>query len=101
MRAEEQKEYDVVNNAFEAGWVLDPDMYGGKPVRLENAVIYHLVQYESEDEKPVVEEEIEQEIISIQSVPINEADRLVQAGYVLKDTFAKTVTLVKYAEKEA
>lgn len=43
-------------------------------------------------------------IESIQSVKINEADALLKQGYEVKDTYASSVTLVKYAtpvEKKA
>lgn len=36
-------------------------------------------------------------IESVQSVKINEADALLKEGYEIKDTYASTVTLVKYA----
>lgn len=36
-------------------------------------------------------------IESIQSVKINEADALLKQGYEVKDTYASSVTLVKYA----
>lgn len=35
---------------------------------------------------------------SIRSIDINEADALLKEGYVLKDAFAKTVTLIKPKE---
>jgi len=35
-------------------------------------------------------------IVSIQSVKIGEADELIKQGYEVKDTYATTVTLVKY-----
>lgn len=36
----------------------------------------------------------------IQSTPINEANQLIEEGWVIHDTFAKTVTLLKYPEAE-
>jgi hypothetical protein len=36
-------------------------------------------------------------IESIQSVKINEADELIKKGYEIKDTYASSVTMVKYA----
>jgi len=94
-----QPDYNEVCDLFQEGWVLDPDIYDGRPLRLENGVVYHLVRYES-GEEPTEEAAVEPKILSIKSVPINEADDLLQQGYVLKDTFAKTVTLIRYEQPE-
>jgi hypothetical protein len=98
--AETQVDYSVVNGLLLGEWVLDPDIYDGRPCRLGNAIVYHLIKYESEEEKPVDEEIEGRKVVSIKSVPINEADELLKQGYELKDTYAKAVTLVKYAEEE-
>ena len=92
-----QSEYDKVAKLFLEGWVLDRMIYDGKPMRLECATVYHLIKY---DEKEIEElrkefmEEVEQ-IRSIQSVPLNEADALIKKGYEVLQTYQKTVTLVK------
>jgi hypothetical protein len=39
-------------------------------------------------------------IESIQSVKINEADEWLKKGYEVKESYASTVTLVKYAQKQ-
>lgn len=92
-----QPNFNTVCDLFKEGWILDPSIYDGKPLRLENGVVYHLVKYE-EGEAPV--EEAEARIESIKSVAINEADEWLAQGYEVKDTFAKTVTLVKLSEIE-
>ena len=87
-----------VKKHFEEGWVLDPTIYGGKPLRLENAAVYHLVLYESEDEKPQPKKE--KKIISIKSLAIEDADDWLTRGYEVLDRYSKTVTVGKYGEKD-
>jgi len=41
------------------------------------------------------------EISSVVSVPIEEVDAKLKEGYVVKDLYAKTATLIKLAQKEA
>jgi len=88
----DQTHFSTVREILEEGWVLDPGVYDGKPMRLDNAIVYHLVKYvEGEEPSEVVEPRVE----SIKSVAINEADEFLAEGYEIKDTFAKTVTLIK------
>src|SRR4030042_2645185 len=44
--------------------------------------------------------EPQQEIQSIKSVPIEDADALITQGYVVLEAFAKTVTLIKKEAKK-
>jgi len=89
---EDQEDFITARDRFKFGWILDPDIYGGRPLRLENAVVYHLIKYE-EGEEP--QPETEGKIISIKSVPIAEADKLLKDHYEIADRYAKTVTLIK------
>ena len=90
-----EKLYDYLKK----GYVLDPDIYSGKPVRFDQGVIYHLVKYEDDELPEEIEEKLSR-IVSIKNVLINEADALIEKGYVIKDTYAKNVTLIKYEEEE-
>ena len=78
-------------------WVLDP-IFNSKPIRLENTIVYHLIKYSEEEE--IQRLQTGPKAVSIKKVPHNEADELLKQGYVLKDTYAKDVVLVKYEEKE-
>jgi len=73
------------------GFVLDPEF---KVVKLDALAIYHLIKY-SEEELEAQEVEEEQRIMSIKSVNIEDADELLSQGYTVKDTYAKTVTLIR------
>jgi hypothetical protein len=50
--------------------------------------------------KNIEEISLSRHVESVQSVKINEADALLKQGYEVKDTYASTVTLVKYAVTE-
>jgi hypothetical protein len=41
------------------------------------------------------------EIVSVKSVPIEDADALIKDGYVVLEVYAKTVNLIKKAEKSS
>lgn len=91
--------------AKEDGWTLDPTMYcsggRGQPLRLENAVFYHLIKYTEEELEEIAKLQMEEHgprVVSIRKVPHHEADDLLKQGYTLKDTYAKDVVLVKYEE---
>jgi len=94
---DDQSTLNEVVRAIETdGYTIDPDL---KIVRLENAAIYHLVKY-SEEELQAQEVEEEQRIMSIKSVNIEDADELLDQGYEVKDTYAKTVTVIKKEKLE-
>lgn len=74
--AVDQEGFNNVTEALHDGWVLDPDIYDGRPIRLENSVVYHLIKYE-EGEEPVEAEEPAGKfdgVVSVRSVPLNEVD---------------------------
>ena len=94
----EENPITEINDLISEGFVLNPD-FG--LVRFENSAVYHLVKYTDEELEALKgDEELDPEIASIRSVAINDADQLIEQGYTVKDTFAKTVTLIKYAEVE-
>jgi len=93
--ATDQVNYSDVNERFEDGWILDPAIYDGRPLRLDNAVVYHLVKYTEEEREQLEQQPIEYKVISIRNVPTNDADELIQQGYEIADRYAKTVTLIK------
>jgi len=93
----DQPAFNEVNRLLEQGWVLDPDIYDGRPIRLENSVVYHLVKYE-EGEEPVEAEGPAGKfdgVVSVRSVPLNEVDELLAEGYEVVELYAKTATLIK------
>jgi len=72
--------------------MVDPEL---KVLRLENSVVYHLLWLTEKEKLEREKAEAEAEIVGIKSVDINEADTYLKQGYELKDTYAKTVTLIK------
>lgn len=97
--ASDQVALDKAAELLANGWEFAPE-YEGEPIRLEWSLVFPLVLYESEEERPkaVVEErnpgEFE-DVDSIISVDINAADEKLCDGYRVLEAFAKTVTLVK------
>jgi len=82
------------------GWILAPDIYDGKPLRTENAIVYHLVKYE-EGEEPVAETEENDPIVMTVSVSHDpdEQRKWVDEGYVIPDksfVYAKNAVMVLY-----
>jgi len=98
--ASDKNRFSDVNDHFKVGWILDPAIYDGRPLRLDNAVVYLLVKYTEEEREQHEQQPIEDKVISIRNVPTNDADALIQQGYVIKDTYAKTVTLIKTKVKD-
>jgi len=101
-------------DALEDGWILDPTLYlsGGRPqpMRLENAVIYHLIKYTPEELAVITEEqkvfeqvEIEKKlgpkVVKIAKVLWEEVNDLLEQGYVIRQEWAKDALLYLY-EKE-
>jgi hypothetical protein len=84
--AVDQVQLDNVRNMLQNGWAVDPEL--GVQV-LDCGVIYHLVKYETGDDPHA------DVITSIKSVPIEMADDLISKGYKVRDTFSKSVTLVR------
>ena len=89
-----------MTDALTEGWTLDPD-FNSNPVKLDTVAFYHLVKLTDEeqiemDQQPTGKYD---DVTSIRSVPIAEADALLNQGYVILDTYAKTVTLIKKQEK--
>lgn len=86
----------LLEKDLDDGWELDP-LFEGNPLRLDSAFIVSLVMYDSEEEIPVIvgkKGEFD-DVESILSVDIAQADEYLKKGYTLLDHFAKTVTLVK------
>ncbi len=94
--ATSQVDYNVVTLRLKEGWILDPEL---KTIRLDDSVVYHLIKY-SEEEMTVLQEQTEERIASIKSVNIEEADEYLKQGYEIKDTYAKTVTIIKKEVKK-
>lgn len=99
-----QIEFDAVSKLLDEGWILDPSLTDGKPYRLENATVWPLVLYESEEEKPkLIEEEKVGEfddVVDVKSVEFAEVAGLVKEGYVVQSIYAKNTIMVKRVEKK-
>ena len=110
--------YEAVTEHINSGWVLDPNIHRGEPFGLEASIVYHLVFYENEDEKPKIEEEKKtgeledtESIISVE-IPLvkypekgtepvkSDIDKFISDGYILVEKYAKTATLIKRRSKE-
>lgn len=95
----EWKDFDRVSNLMDEDYVLDPDIYGGKPLRLENAVVYHLIKY-GEGERPV--ESTEPTVETVVEVKIGNDPEVVKTwigkGFRVKAFYSGKVQLVKYRD---
>ena len=102
-------------DAFKDGWVLDPTLYvsGGRPqpMRLENAIIYHLIKYTDEELVAMVKEQEDLErleferkqgprVIKIAKAPWDEVNDLLDKGYVIKQEWSKEALLYLYEKEE-
>jgi len=89
--------YTLVSQRLSDGWVLDPTIHRGEPFGLEASIVYHLVLYESEDEKPKPEEKLGDfnGVTSLKDVPNAEVDALLEQGYIIHTVYAKNTILLK------
>ncbi|MBA7652698.1 hypothetical protein ES703_60537 [subsurface metagenome] len=97
---ETDEAFKNLTTAIQEGWRLDPTFYqtAGRPqpMRLENAVIYHLIKYSAEELASMAKEkDLEPQIIDVKKVPHDEVKDLVKQGYRVKEIYAKDVVLVK------
>jgi len=103
-------------DALKDGWILDPTLYlsGGRPqpMRLENAVIYHLIKYTNEElvamaeeqkvfEQSEIDKKLGLKIIKIAKVPWEEVNDLLDKGYVIRQEWAKEALLYLYEKEES
>lgn len=92
-----QNNFNAVNSHMQNGWAINPYISGGKPLRLEHAVVYHLIKFSPEEIAGLNQKE---QIVSVKSVDLNEVDALLEQGYVVKELYAKNAVLVKMGKKE-
>lgn len=90
------KDSDKLSKMFNDGWILDP-LFNSKPIRLENAVIYHLIKYSPEEKTEF--EASEAKVESVKSVGYEQVDELIKQGYQPRDYYAKIVIMIKMEEK--
>lgn len=92
---------DKLSGMFNEGWILDP-IFGGKALKLEHAIVYHLVFYSPEELEAMQAEEILQdpEVQSVKSVGYEEVDSLIAEGYKPRDYYAKNVVMIKMKVQE-
>lgn len=98
--------YGWIRGVNEHTLQFEADASTGEPyirtshLNLEAIIVYGVDEVDPEADLREKEEGKYGDVESIRSVPINDADPLLKEGYQLLDTFAKTVTLVKKAEKK-
>jgi len=96
LRAHYQEIYDQVVQLLADGWILDPNIYKGVPMRLETGIVYHLIKYSEEElAARAREKELEPQIVDVKKVPHDEVEALVKQGYKVETIYAKDVVLVK------
>jgi len=100
--ASEQDDYNSVQRSLDNGYVLDPAIHRGEPFGLENGIVYHLVFYENEDEKPKLEEEKKigefDDVEDMKDVPNAEVSDLLKQGYRIQIIYQKNTILLKRKE---
>ncbi len=91
-----QTDFSAINELFEEGWVLNPNVNNGKPIKLDSGVVYHLVFYHKEDLELLRKNgNGKPKIVELHNVPIGEVNAWLKKGFEVEQTFAKTVTVVK------
>lgn len=91
--------------ALKDGWILDPTIYQSagraQPMRLDNAVIYHLAKFSAE-ELETMKEELPQpeQITDVIAVAFEEVKAKIAEGYVVHQIYAKNVILKRLAGGE-
>jgi len=84
---------DLAERVLSAGWELDPAF--GKPIALENGVVYHLVKYEpGEEPKPEAKHGEFDDVVETREVPHG----VVPDGFTVQALYAKSAVLIKRRE---
>ena len=104
MFCENQADFNAASKAMEQeGWLLDP-LFDSKPLRLEAAIVFPLVKYESEEEKPKAVEEVKagefDDVDDMKDVPNAEVSDLLKQGYQIQTIYQKNTILLKKKQKE-
>ncbi|GAI96063.1 unnamed protein product, partial [marine sediment metagenome] len=87
---------DEIVTLLDQGWILDPNIYKGAPMRLEEAIIYHLIKFTPEElAAKAKEKQLEPQIVDVKKVPHEEVKDLVKQGFKVETLYAKDVVLVK------
>lgn len=102
-QSENQNNAKALISALDNGWVLDP-MFSSKPIRLDNAVVYHLVKYTEEEraalkkleEEALLPEKERRVIDRVKSSDQEEIRTLLQQGWVIINEWAKETLLYRY-----
>jgi len=93
--AQNAPDFDVINVLLNEGWILNPSIYGGKPLRLDNAVVYHLIKYTPEEVFELSQVEPEDQIVSVRKVEHEQVDQWIKKGYQVREIYANHTVLVK------
>lgn len=95
--------FSEVANLLSEGWIMD-SLFESKPIRMDNAVAFPLVLYESEEEKPkeVAEERRPgplEDVVEVLNVDSFDVAKKYAEGYRVHEIYAKTVTMIRRTEK--
>jgi hypothetical protein len=92
----QQGHFTDVNMLMENGWELDPAF--GKPIALENGVVYHLVRYEAgEEPKPEAKPGEFDDVVETREMPHGP----VPDGFTVQAIYAKAMIVIRRRPKEA
>jgi hypothetical protein len=97
--ASDQVQLDAATKLMAEGWEIAPE-YEGKPIRLEWSLVFPLVLYESEEERPQpVEEERKagefDDVEDVKSAEFTEVAELKKQGWTVQSLYAKNVLMIK------
>ena len=92
-----QQDLSRIQKLLDEGFVLDPTLTDGKPYRLDEATVWPLILYESEDEKPKPEQSKGEfdDVEDLKDVPHSEVGEYLKQGYRIHVIYAKNTVLLK------
>lgn len=99
-----QEEYSKIPELMADGWLVDPILAGDRPIKLDHALVWPLVYYESSDEvpkppEPVVKPGEFADVIASKDVQHVDVEDYVKEGFEVFNIFQKNVIMVKRKPK--
>jgi len=91
-----QEEYSKIPLLMSQGWLIDPQLAGDRPIKLDHALVWPLVLYETSEEvpKPVLPEEKPGEfddVTDVKSLDHAQVAEYIAKGYRVHEIFQKNV----------
>lgn len=116
--------YTELDKLLADGWILDPWLNGGKPYRLDAAMVWPLIKFDSQEEKdaqvkaraeeekrlgevaasvyPETEEQRKlgplEDVCDVITVEPTQVAEKYKQGYRVQEVYAKSVTMIRRAE---